>query len=82
MEANTIIFLFTICGIFTGFIIGFAICSLLTRNKKNKYDGTIIIDEADENGHAGLNLEFNIEYDELIRRNDLFFKIDNHLNNT
>lgn len=72
MEINiTIVAIFILCLI-VGFIIG-------RLSKKVKYDGIIIIDEADSEGHAGMNLEFGINYDQLMQREYLIFKVDNNL---
>ena len=50
-----------------------------TIRMRKKTDGKIIIDEADTEGHAGMNLEFGIEYDELMKRNIMIFEVENHL---
>lgn len=58
------------------FFTGYYYHAMLMRKKT---DGKIIIDEADAEGHAGMNLEFDIEYDELMKRNIMIFEVENHL---
>ena len=60
------------------FITGYYYRSMIERKKT---DGIIIIDEADEEGHAGLNMQFSIEYDELMSRKLMMFEVENHLQN-
>lgn len=79
MELNLTVIMFWILFFMLGICVSLFIQHIKLKKQKNKFDGTIIIDEADEYGHAGMNLEFNIEYDELMKRDSMIFEIQNHL---
>lgn len=79
MEVNIALILSWIISFILGIMVASLIVFIKKKKEKNKYDGIIIIDEADEDGHAGLSMEFNIEYDELIKRNYMLFEVKNYM---
>ena len=79
MEVNLTVIMIWILFFMLGICVSLFIQSIKFKKQKNKFDGIIIIDEADEYGHAGMSLEFNIEYDELMKRDSMIFEIQNHL---
>ena len=79
MEVNIALILSWIISFILGIMVASLIVFIKKKKEKNKYDGIIIIDEVDEDGHAGLSMEFNIEYDELIKRNYMLFEVKNYM---
>jgi len=61
-----------VCG-----ILGYFLCLIIIRKR---VDGVFMIDKADDEGHAGVYLKgFYLNYEELMKRKFVVFRVENEL---
>lgn len=57
--------------------LGYILCLIML---KKRVDGVFVIDKADDEGHAGVYLEgFYPNYEELMKRKTVIFRVENQL---
>ena len=76
MQATWIISAAVISALVFG-VLGYILCLIML---KKRADGVFGIDKADDDGHAGVYLEgFFPDYEELMKRKTVVFRVENQL---